>query len=243
LVDGSTASGTDSLEHVSSSTSPAARSRRSGEEIRKLVLDAARELFAEQGYGGTTTREIAAAAGVSSRLIFSHFENKATLFEQAVVEPITTFINEFAEEWRTYAEEPHHLEYIARRWANGMYDLLRRNRKLVRAMLAAAPYEDDIADIFSGKDSPIAAMHRATEQIMEAEVERWGYTGVDIRLTSRLPFGMLLAAAVFDETVLAGIGRRPSRDAIVDELVALTVFGSSGRSLAGTLPQPAREST
>jgi len=32
---------------------------------------------------------------------------------------------------------------------------------------------------------------------------------------------MLLAVAVFDEPVLAGIGRRPSREAIIDELVAM----------------------
>lgn len=52
----------------------------SGEERRNSIIDAALELFAEKGFSGTRTREIAARAGISETLIFQHFKDKETLY-------------------------------------------------------------------------------------------------------------------------------------------------------------------
>jgi AcrR family transcriptional regulator len=52
----------------------------SGEERRVAILRAVRRVFAEKGFDGTTTRELAVAAGVSEALLFKHFPNKETLF-------------------------------------------------------------------------------------------------------------------------------------------------------------------
>src|SRR6202162_5779611 len=52
----------------------------SGEERRAAILKAVRQVFAEKGFDGTTTRELAAAAGVSEALLFKHFPNKEALF-------------------------------------------------------------------------------------------------------------------------------------------------------------------
>ncbi|HEY1966552.1 MAG TPA: helix-turn-helix domain-containing protein [Pseudonocardia sp.] len=216
------------------------RARRKGPEIRSLILDAARELFAAQGYHRTSTREIASAAGVSERLIYFHFTTKATLFERAVAEPFTAFMEEFVANWRGYADNPHDFEYVARQWIGGMYDLLRKHRKLVLALLTASAYEDEVDDNLSGKDSPLAQIHRLTEEIMAAEAKNRGYHGLDLRLTVRLPFATLLAAAVFDGPVMAGIGRRPSRDTIVEEMAALTLYGSTGRSQMKDPPNQGR---
>jgi TetR/AcrR family transcriptional regulator len=47
---------------------------------RSQLLDAALELFSRKGFGGTTTREIAAAAGVTEAIIFRHFPSKQALY-------------------------------------------------------------------------------------------------------------------------------------------------------------------
>lgn len=46
------------------------------------ILEAADELFAEIGFDGTTTREIAARAGVNKALIHYHYESKDQLLER-----------------------------------------------------------------------------------------------------------------------------------------------------------------
>ena len=47
------------------------------------MLDAARELFVEQGYGRTTIADVARAAGVSVETVYGAFGNKATLLHRA----------------------------------------------------------------------------------------------------------------------------------------------------------------
>jgi AcrR family transcriptional regulator len=205
------------------------QTRRSGREIQALILNAARELFADRGYHKTTTREIALAAGVSERLIFFHFASKALVFEQAVVAPFNAFMNDFISEWRSYRDSPHDLEYVGRRWIGGMFDLLRQNRRLVLALLTANAYEEEFVNTLSDKRSPFAAVHQLTEEIMAVEAETRGIKGLDLSLTVRIPFAALLAAAVFDGPVFAGMGRRPSRDRIVEEMVAFAIYGSTAR--------------
>ena len=51
---------------------------------KEKIVGAAAQLFARQGYHGTSTREIARLADVSENTIFRHFERKEDLFWFAV---------------------------------------------------------------------------------------------------------------------------------------------------------------
>lgn len=55
------------------------RSRERLEERERGILDAATELFASHGFHATSTRKIAAAAGVSEGTVFHYFGNKNEL--------------------------------------------------------------------------------------------------------------------------------------------------------------------
>jgi AcrR family transcriptional regulator len=57
-----------------------ARAKLSAEERRAAIIQAVRRVFADKGFHGTTTRELADAAGVSEALLFKHFPNKEALF-------------------------------------------------------------------------------------------------------------------------------------------------------------------
>jgi AcrR family transcriptional regulator len=47
---------------------------------RRQLLEVAAKLFAERGYRGTTTADLASAAGVTEPILYRHFENKLDLF-------------------------------------------------------------------------------------------------------------------------------------------------------------------
>ncbi|HET8898801.1 MAG TPA: TetR/AcrR family transcriptional regulator [Rhodanobacteraceae bacterium] len=53
-------------------------------EKRAAVLDAAKRLFVELGYAGTSMDAVASAAGVSKLTVYSHFGDKDSLFREAV---------------------------------------------------------------------------------------------------------------------------------------------------------------
>lgn len=58
----------------------ATHTRMAGDERREQLCKIAMRLFSERGFRGTTTKEIANAAGVSEAVIFKHFSNKDELY-------------------------------------------------------------------------------------------------------------------------------------------------------------------
>ena len=52
------------------------------DERRKAIVRAAVPLFARKGFAGTTTRELAEAAGISEALLFKHFPSKQLLYRE-----------------------------------------------------------------------------------------------------------------------------------------------------------------
>lgn len=55
--------------------------RMSAEERREQILEIAVSLFSDCGFSGTTTKQIANAAGVSEAIIFRHFSTKDELYK------------------------------------------------------------------------------------------------------------------------------------------------------------------
>lgn len=74
--------------------------RLSSRERRQAIVEAVKRVFAEKGFEGTTTRELAQAAKVSEGLLFKHFPSKKSLYAAAV---------------GAYAEDPIWLEWM---WKN-----------------------------------------------------------------------------------------------------------------------------
>lgn len=58
----------------------ASGARMTGEDRRLQILRVAMRLFSQRGFRGTTTKEIALAAGVSEAMVFRHFANKEELY-------------------------------------------------------------------------------------------------------------------------------------------------------------------
>jgi len=54
--------------------------RMAGEERRMQILECAVSLFSQRGFRGTTTKEIAQAAGISEAMVFRHFATKEELY-------------------------------------------------------------------------------------------------------------------------------------------------------------------
>lgn len=59
------------------------------DDVRSRILSAAEEVFAERGYAGATTREIAERAGIGKRMLFYYFPTKDAVY-RSVLERIIT---------------------------------------------------------------------------------------------------------------------------------------------------------
>jgi TetR/AcrR family transcriptional regulator len=79
---------------ASAPTKPADASARTprmpGEDRRRQLLRVAIESFAQNGFSGTKTKDIAAAAGVSEAILFRHFVSKEDLYHAILDEKEAT---------------------------------------------------------------------------------------------------------------------------------------------------------
>lgn len=80
--------------------------RMRSEDRRRQLLEVSAELFAQSGYRGTTTAELAKAASVTEPILYRHFDNKLDLFITLVEE----VGKEVLEAWREALDgvnDPH----------------------------------------------------------------------------------------------------------------------------------------
>jgi len=208
------------------------RSPRSQEEIRRILLQSARERFAAQGYGGTSTKRIADDASVSERLIFSYFGTKEGLFDAAVLDPFEQFIGSYTEHWRRIPRSDN-LEAETRAYLTGLYDLFTQHRLLIRALVGATdtpsahPPSHRVAAAFS-------ALLRPIEAVVADEVAERGMPRFNGALLARAFLGMMMSIAALDHLFFEDPGAIPSREEVVDQLTTLLVSGYGGfRSGAG----------
>lgn len=62
----------------------ASTARMAGDERRNQILRVAEDLFSRNGFRGTTTKQIALAAGVSEAMVFRHFATKHELYSAII---------------------------------------------------------------------------------------------------------------------------------------------------------------
>lgn len=73
------------------------------EERRRVILEAAREVFSRSGLKGARTRELAQAAGINQATLFEHFKSKEELFIAAVIEPMQNLMEGATARAQSYA--------------------------------------------------------------------------------------------------------------------------------------------
>lgn len=105
---------------------------------RRQLLETALDVFSRKGFEGATTKEIAAAAGVTEAIIFRHFPSKQALY-QAVLE-----YRHKSEEMREWLAETQQCmdrnddEGLMRAIATKIVQTHRRDPRLQRVLLFAA---------------------------------------------------------------------------------------------------------
>ncbi|MGQ0480457.1 MAG: TetR/AcrR family transcriptional regulator [Pseudonocardia sp.] len=206
----------------------AARSRiprRAPGEVRELVLGAARELFAQHGYPGTSTKRIAERAGVAEALLFRHFGSKAQLFRESVVDPLIGSLQGYADRWLSY-QGPHEAPQPVRSFVDTFFGALSDKRGFAMALTAASNYFDDVVQ---DAGAALADALRAIEQVVVQEAARFGYQGLNPPVTARVGMGSVLGAAVLRGWVFGSTGRTVSDERITAELEQLMIHGVRGR--------------
>ncbi len=119
-----------------------------GERTRRAILEAAYELFLEQGYAATSMRQIAERAGLALGGIYNHFPNKEAIFAELILDrhPYRQVLPILRE---TSAEDP---ETFVRTAAQAMVAELGRRPDFIKLMFI------EIVE-FNGRNMPKIVQH------------------------------------------------------------------------------------
>ncbi|BBY83748.1 hypothetical protein MPUL_49060 [Mycolicibacterium pulveris] len=198
-------------------------------------MDAAREAFAAEGFDRSSTRGIAAAAGVNSALIFRYFGSKAGLYEAAVLRPLEAFVEEFLDRWDTYQREPHPPDQTATEWLGGLYDLFCEHHSLVLALIRPS-HEAALPSDAAAVSKWIDALLSRVEVVITTEAEKRGWSGFDVKMSNRIALGIPFSFAVLGQWLFEGESRRPQRDEIVAGIVSFVLRSMSNTGGRNGLP-------
>lgn len=201
---------------TSPTNSPARRPRRSSAEVRGLVLEAAVETFAREGYAGATTREIARRAGVLESTMFRIFPTKEALYETAVIEPFEAFLDDFHDRWMSGPVPGGDPQDVLRQFVVGMHGLVRQNRSIISALNTEA-VSAGVQRAFDG-----------LEEVGNAIAETYG-VDFDVAVAVRIATVAVTAVSLLEDSLFPE-GTDVGSDRIVDELVRMLVGATLYRS-------------
>jgi TetR/AcrR family transcriptional regulator len=123
---------------------------RGGERRRQLIQVAIR-LFSQKGFRGTTTKEIALAAGINEAIIFRHFPTKDDLYDAILdFKASESPVEEWLDELRQLATEGDDAA-LFRAVASRILTHHRKDQDFMRLMLYSALEGHDLARAFREK--------------------------------------------------------------------------------------------
>ena len=171
------------------------RPPQSEDATRTRILQAAQRLFARQGFDGTTTRDLANAAGVAEGTLFRHFSNKkAILIEVATlgwVELLTDLLTELSE-MGSY-------EAVAQVMRRRMFNL-RENADLMRVCFMEAQFHPELRDRI--QTEVIVKMTDVAEAFFETAMDRGIYRRMNPRVVAQVFVGMFAIAGFSHDTIM-----------------------------------------
>ncbi len=107
---------------------------------RARILEAAIRVFAEQGLEGAAIRMVGKAAGVNSALLYYYFENKHTLFVEAVRVVIRGLLDSLATRRREFSDGRERLTFLV----DGLFDYYGAHPARLRLMSVAITLHGDL---------------------------------------------------------------------------------------------------
>ncbi|HUX47181.1 MAG TPA: TetR/AcrR family transcriptional regulator [Desulfosporosinus sp.] len=193
------------------------RRKKTVEERRQDILEAALIVFTRKGYNGSTTAEIARSAGVAEGTIFRHFATKKDLLI-AVLKPKVL-------EGIIYLDKEHKndapVEFF-RCFLRNRLKLIKENEGLFRFMFAEAQYHSEVREaLYKGV---LGQGISIVKPWFEMGVERGDFRPLPFLPTMRSFMGMVMFYGIFNH-VFSGLSPEKTIEEAADHILDLFLHG------------------
>jgi AcrR family transcriptional regulator len=199
--------------------------RRSTEQVRALIVEAASDLFAERGYNQTTMRDVASAAGIGLSVLYRQFESKERLFSATLVAPFLASFEHFRAN-RPFAPNggPSDQELVGE-FIRDLHHNLVEHRRTIITLLAAL--EDPDTELIDEVRAGLGDAWRNLQLAAPPQPQESGAAPDRVRDANMLVVAMTVGLVLFQPWVIAA---RDGDDQPLVELAA--TFSGAGMEAA-----------
>jgi AcrR family transcriptional regulator len=176
--------------------------RMTGQERRQAIIDAAIRLFSEKGFRGTTTRELAAAVGVTEPVLYQHFETKRELYSAILESRLQYTVEGFEAEMRPLADGEDDVRFFSE-LARVIVEWYTKDTSLTRLLLFSGLEGYELADLFfdRNKDQFFGLVAGYIEKRMKVGVFREMNPGLAARAFAGMVGSYGMDTAVFPKAL------------------------------------------
>jgi len=197
------------------------KQRLSAKDRKAAIVEAAMRLFAGKGFRGTTTRELAAAVGVTEPVLYQHFATKRDLYT-AIIESISKDEHKDADARLEAARAAADDRAFFTRLGELILDWYIQEPRSIRLLLFSALEGHELSEIFYERQ--MVVLYRMLTDYIGKRVKKGAFRKMDPYLAARAFTGMVshqgMAIAVFSLDDLKG-----SRKEIVESIVNIYLDG------------------
>ncbi|MET8943275.1 TetR/AcrR family transcriptional regulator [Streptomyces sp. NPDC004542] len=174
----------------------------------ETLLSVAVRVFNERGYDGTSMEHLSKAAGISKSSIYHHVTGKEELLRRAVSRALDGLFAILDEDHACVGRPVDRLEYVVRR--------------MVEVLMTELPYVTLLLRVRGNTATERWALerrrdfdHRVADLLKAAAADGEVRDDVEVRLATRLVFGMINSIVEWYRPDGRGMGEREVADAVV----------------------------
>jgi AcrR family transcriptional regulator len=164
------------------------RHRLASAERKSAIVETAIRLFAEKGFRGTTTREIAAACGVSEPVLYQHFATKRDLYNAIIDAQSQKDAGPFEEQLRPFLDKSDDLGFLTA-LARGILAWHSQDPGCMRLLLFSALEGSELTEMFFERHANVFLSN--ISGYLARRMEEGGLRKMNPELAARAFMGMV----------------------------------------------------
>lgn len=197
--------------------------RMKGGERRAAIVTSAIRLFAEKGFRGATTRELAAGLGVTEPVLYQHFRTKRDLY-RAIIETKAAEASEQAAALLRLAREDDDRAFFTT-LGETILERYQSDPDTFRLLYYSCLENDELAELFF--DRLVLDLYKLVSGYIRRRIRAGAFRKVNPQIAARGVIGML---SYHGQIALLYPGRfgRQNRRRVAAELVEVFLHGIAG---------------
>ena len=190
------------------------------EERRAAIVQSAIHLFAEKGFRGTTTRELAAASGVTEPVLYQHFSAKHDLYS-AILEAKAGETSARGTELVRLAKGTDDRAFFSL-LGDLILERYEKDPELTRLIFFSCLERHELSDLFFERQ--LQEFYRIVSSYIRRRSRAGAFRKVNPEIAARGLVGMLAYHGLLTMLYPGRVGK-PNRRRVVDEMVTLYLEG------------------